>query len=89
MEHRSLVYKYWVSFDNDGEIKTFYKSKYDAKEPCKEYVVKLLPIERDTTEEINNAVDAVEKESRKLVKSLSQVDTEFKKTIRGLKGILR
>ena len=89
MEHRSLAFKYWISFDDEGEIKSFYKSKYDSKEPCQEFIVRLIPIERDVNAEINRAVDEVEHEAKKTQNSLKNLDTEFKKVIKGFKGVLK
>jgi len=89
MADRSVICRYWISFDEEGEIKSFYKNKYDAKEPCQEFIVKLIPIERDVSTDINNSINGIEKSAKKAIKSLDSLDTEFKKTIRGLKGVLK
>jgi hypothetical protein len=86
MEHRSLNYKYWVEFDEEGEIKSLHRSKYDCKSPCKEYIVKLIPIKRNTEEEL---ADSIEKFSNTLIKKSKVLDTEFKKAIKTVKGVLK
>ncbi|RLI64876.1 MAG: hypothetical protein DRO67_03470 [Candidatus Asgardarchaeum californiense] len=86
MERRSLNYKYWVEFDEDGEIKALHSNKYDCKSPCKEYIVKLIPIKRDVEKELT---DSIEKFSDTLIKKSKVLDTEFKKTIKTVKGVLK
>jgi len=86
MEHRSLNYKYWVEFDEDGEIKSLHRNKYDCESPCKEYIVKLIPIKRDVEKELT---DSIEKFSDTLVKKSKVLDTEFKKAIKTVKGVLK
>lgn len=56
-----FVFKYWVEFDEEGEIKTLYKSKRDCKGVCEEFIVKLIPIDREddldlTIKELNKEV---------------------------------
>ena len=42
-----MIFKYFVEFDNDGEIKALHKDKVEG---AKEYIVKLIPIERSEKE---------------------------------------
>jgi hypothetical protein len=86
MEHRSLNFKYWVEFDDEGEIKSFHRTKYDCESPCEEYVVKLIPIKRDVGKELEQSVDKFAKE---LTKKSKILDTEFKKAIKTVKGVLK
>lgn len=86
MEHRSLSFKYWVEFDDDGEIKAFYKNKYDCELPCKEYIVKLIPIQRNVAKELEDSVGNV---AKTIENSAKKLDTEFKKVIRNVKGVLK
>lgn len=65
-----MNFKYWVEFDNDGEIKALYK---DPKENCKEFIVKLIPIERD---------DRLEKSVRELGKGIDEFGKELKQATR-------
>jgi len=86
MEYRSLVYKYWVEFDDDGEIKEVHRSKYDCKSCCNEYIVKLIPIKRsietDVAKNVKDVTDNLARQSKLL-------ETEFKKAIKTVKGVLR
>jgi hypothetical protein len=59
-----MLFKYWIEFDEDGEIKELYKSKYECKVPCKEYIVKLIPIDRKNEELTKNAEEAAESEEK-------------------------
>ena len=86
MEHRSLSFKYWVEFDENGEVKSLHKNKYNCESQCEEYVVKLIPIKRNVEKEL---IDNVEKFSNELVKKSKILDTEFKKTIKTVKGVLK
>lgn len=69
-----FVFKYWVEFDEDGEIKTFYKSKRDCKGICEEFVVKLIPIERE------NDLDLV-------IKGLNKEVVDFSKGVSAIKDL--
>ena len=42
-----MIFKYFVEFDKDGEIKALHKDKVKG---AKEYIVKLIPIERSEKE---------------------------------------
>lgn len=63
-----MNFKYWVEFDEEGEIKALYKTQ---KENCKEFIVKLIPIERE---------DRLEKAVRELGEGIN----EFGKELKGL-----
>jgi len=86
MEYRSLSFKYWVEFDEDGEIKSLHKSKYVCTSPCEEYIVKLIPIQRDVTKEVEKAL---KKTVKTIETSTKKLDTEFKKVLKDVKGVLK
>jgi len=86
MEYRSLSFTYWVEFDDDGEIKALRKNKYDCEAPCEEYIVRLIPIKRDIAKELEESATKVAKTIEQGAKKL---DTEFKKVLRNVKGVLK
>ena len=86
MEHRSISFKYWVEFGNDGEIKTLHKNKYDCESECEEYVVKLIPIRRNIAKELEQSMDKV---SKTIERGTKKLDSEFKKVLKDVKGILK
>ena len=79
-----MIFKYWVEFDDDGEIKVLYKSKSECKVPCKEYVVKLIPIDRKN-EELTESADEAAKSAKRIVKGIKRLDTEVHKAIKDLR----
>ena len=86
MEHRSLSFKYWIEFDEDGDIKSFHKNKYNCEALCEEYVVKLIPIKRDITKELE---DSVEKVAKTIKTNAKKLDTEFKRVLKDAKKVLK
>ena len=78
-----MLFKYFIEFDDDGEIKNFFKSEKECK-GCKEYVVKLIPIDRkmEQAKKFNNEL---EKAKEKILKNMKKFDTELNKTIKDLK----
>lgn len=86
MADGSLTFKYWIEFDGEGEIKSFHKSKYDCENPSEEFIVKLIPIKRDVFKDVEESADRLSKTIQQQTKKL---DTEFKKTLKGLKGVLK
>jgi len=86
MEHRSLSFKYWIEFDEDGEIKAFHKNKYSCESECNEYVVKLIPIQRSADKEIAEGID---KFSKEITHQYKLLDSELKKSIKIIKGVLK
>jgi hypothetical protein len=81
-----MIFKYWIEFDEEGEIKAFYKSKYECKVPCKEYVVKLIPIDRKNEELTKNAAKAAES-AKRIVSGIKKLDTEVHKAIKDLRRL--
>jgi hypothetical protein len=61
-----MNFKYWVEFDEEGEIKALHKKPI---EDCKEFIVKLIPIERE---------DALERSVRELGEGINKFDDELK-----------
>ena len=79
MEHRGCVmmFKYFVEFGEEGEIKALYKSKYECKNPCKEYIVNLIPIDRmkeNMKKEFDEAVDSMKQTAGKTKKLSREID---------------
>jgi|WetSurSiteA1Bulk_404760.scaffolds.fasta_scaffold28286_2 hypothetical protein len=64
-----MNFKYWVEFDEEGEIKALYKFKEHCKGKCEEFIVKLIPIERE---------DGLERSVRELGEGISKFDDELK-----------
>jgi len=71
-----MIYKYYINFDDEGEIECLCKFKQDCGKQCKEYVVKLIPIERETegkAKELDKAMDKTLKGVKKLGTELHRV----------------
>ena len=71
-----MIYKYYINFDDEGEIECLCKFKRDCGKQCKEYVVKLIPIERKFTEmgkELDKTMDKTLKGVKKLGTELHRV----------------
>jgi len=75
-----MLFKYFIEFDDDGEIKKFHKSKRDCKD-CKEYLVKLIPVDRKA-EELKQKLD---KKMEGIFKGSKKLETELSKVIKNLK----
>jgi len=79
-----MLFKYWIEFDESGEILNLFKSKSDcADKNCKEYIVKLIEINRS-----DECIGKFEKESSKFLESVEEftkgiksVNTELEKTL--------
>jgi len=85
-----MIFKYWVEFDDEGEIKALYKNKYDCKTECFEYIVKLIPIDRGeklekVADDLVDTVDKFVKEVEDLVPLQKKFDSEVNKIIKQLK----
>ena len=81
-----MIFKYWIEFDEDGEIKAFYKSKYECEVLCKEYIVKLIPIDRKN-EELTESADEAVRSAKQVVKGVKKLDTEVHKAIKDLRRL--
>jgi hypothetical protein len=80
-----MLFKYWVEFDENGEIKSFYPNKPRNNKHCKEYLIKLIPINR--SEKLEEKVEESMTQISKLQKGMKQVETELSKTIKELRRI--
>lgn len=80
-----MLFKYFIEFDEDGEIKNFFKSERECK-GCKEYIVKLISINRKI-EKIEKFDNELEKATEKILKNMKKFDTELNKTIRDLRRL--
>ena len=81
-----MLFKYWVEFDKDGEIKAFHKSKYKCGTSCKEYIVKLIPIDRKQEELVESTGKAVES-AKHIIKGIKRLDTEVHKAVKDLRRL--
>ena len=73
-----MILKYFVDFYDDGEIKGLYKNESECV-GCKEYLIKLIPIQRKSTN------DVLYTESHKVGDGFKKINTEFGKVINDLK----
>lgn len=85
-----MLFKYFVEFDEEGEIKNFYKSKNECK-GCKEYLVKLIPIDRkqtnEATKELEQQLTKMDNIAVELLKKGKKLNTEFDKVVKDLRRI--
>lgn len=81
-----MLFKYWIEFDEDGDIKSFHKSKYECENPCKEYIVKLIPIDRKH-EELAKEADKVAESAKRISRGFKKLDTEVHKAVKDLRRI--
>lgn len=79
-----MIFRYFVSFDEDGEIKALYKDKALCEGPCEEFIVKLIPIKRNLSEVVDNFSVSVDDFSDGLKKTTS----ELKKVIKQARRII-
>ena len=79
-----MIFKYWVEFDKDGGIKVLHRSKDECETSCKEYIVKLIPIDRKNEELTKSAEEAAES-AKRIVKGIKKLDTEVHKVIKDLR----
>lgn len=85
-----MIYRYWIEFDEEGDIKSFHKTKKECKNVCQEFIVKLIPIDRsdrleEATDKLNKEVDAFSKNIRDLKKTSKKMSTELDKIIHKIK----
>ncbi len=78
-----MLFKYFIEFDDDGEIKNFFKSEKEGK-GYKEYIVKLIPIDRKI-EKAKKFENGLEKAQEKVLRDMKKFDTELNKIIKGLR----
>ena len=78
-----MLFKYFIDFDDDGEIKNFHKFQKECKN-CKEYLVKLIPIDR-RQEEMEQKADEFSKAADKLLFDTKKFDTELNKVLKDLR----
>lgn len=84
-----MIGRYWVEFDEEGDIKSVHKSKYDCESPCEEYVVKLIPISRTESQldELEQQSLDLEKSGRKIQLNTNKLKTEIEKLARDARRI--
>ena len=76
-----MIFRYWVEFDGEGGIEALHGSK---QEGCKEYVVKLIPIDR-RKEELDKQSDEFVKSVEHAVKGSKKFTTEIEKVTKELR----
>ncbi len=74
-----VIFRYWVEFDDEGEIKSLHKSN---KEGCKEYIVKLITIDR-----MQEAHEELEKSILESKYKFKKFSTELEKAAKDLRRI--
>jgi len=84
-----MIGRYWVEFDDEGDIKSVHKNKYDCESPCEEYVVKLIPISRTETqlEELDRQAVDLERSGKKIQLNTNKLKTEIEKLSRDTRRI--
>jgi hypothetical protein len=74
-----MIFKYFVEFDDDGEIKALHTDKVKG---AKEYIVKLIPIERSEKE-----LSKLGEEMKKSAEGSKKFRREIDKITRDLRRI--
>lgn len=96
-----MIFKYYVSFDDEGEIGCFCKSKAKCKNKdknnCKEYIVKLTEIYRTPSQNIdikdlnidklNKSITGFSNQLKTFNKNTTVVSKELKKINKVIKRI--
>jgi hypothetical protein len=75
------MFKYFVEFDEDGEIMNLYKTKEECPQ-CKEYIVKLIPIKRNIADGAEKAARTTEDLAKKFGKNVKRLNSEVEKLAR-------
>ena len=78
-----MLFKYFIEFNNDGEIKSFHESRKGCKN-CKEYLVKLIPVDRKQ-EDLEQKVDKFSEVADNLLLDIKKFDTELNRMLKGLR----
>lgn len=73
-----MIFKYFVEFDNNGEIKALHRNE---RKGCKEYIVKLIPIERekDLTDKAKEAADEILRGSKKFRSEIEKISRDLRR----------
>lgn len=79
-----MIFRYFISFDDEGEINGIYKAKHLCSGPCEEFIVKLIPIKRELSEVVDDFSVSVDDFSEGLKKTTS----ELKKVIKQARRII-
>jgi predicted transcriptional regulator len=88
-----MIFRYWIEFDENGDIKACHKSKYECPIECEEFVVKLIKVDREQEEFDKKMVELVKESdeflvaAKKAAKNSDKFKTEFQKTMRELRRI--
>lgn len=94
-----MLFKYFVNFDDEGEIKCFCISKAKCddknKDNCKEYIVELTEIKRRSNKntevmdlnvnKLTRSMTGFSHQLKSLDKSLSNANRDLKKIVKGIK----
>lgn len=75
-----MNFKYWIEFDDEGGIKAFYNFKEHCKGECEEFIVKLIPVERE--DGLDQAMRKLDEGIRDFGKELKDVNKTARKTAR-------
>lgn len=81
-----MLFKYFVKFDEEGEIACFCKNKpLDCSETCTEYIVKLIQIERassQTGSNLTKSVNNLGNEADKLTSEIKKVRNKLRRSFK-------
>jgi hypothetical protein len=80
----TLLFKYFVCFDDDGDIKSLCIDKKNidkCDKSCQEYIIKLMPIERNN----KNDYEMLSSKVEDLLGTVKKFDNELDKTLRKIK----
>lgn len=81
-----MIYKYWVTYDENGEVEGLYKDKVKDAVEC---IVKIVPINRldSKVQEVTDEYDKFLKELIEMSSDTKKFSTEIQKLTRGLRRI--
>jgi len=78
-----MLFKYWVEFDDNGDIIALHKDKHSCPR-CKEFIVKLIPITRsecitNDDQKLDELISVVDAKTRKFSMELDKLDKTIKR----------
>ena len=81
-----MIYKYWVTYDEDGEVEGLYKDKVKGAVEC---IVKIVPIGRfeSKVKEVTDEYDKFLSELIEMSSDTKKFSTEIQKLTRDLRRI--
>jgi len=80
-----MLFRYWIEFDEEGDICGLYRDKPSF--PCKEYLLKLIPVERSAVKDIEKASKELTSNVTKATTHSKRLQSELNKVIKELRRI--